>query len=191
MLEGFFKESIAVKERILNDADLVALIYELAEACRVSLTSGGKVIFAGNGGSFADAQHIAAEFVARFMFDRPSLPSIALGCNSSTLTAIGNDYGFDQSYARELTSFGQSGDVFIPISTSGNSPNILAAIDVAKSKGLTIYGLTGYTGGEMAGRCTCIKVPSGSTPRIQESHIVIGHSICAYVEEKVFKHHAH
>ncbi len=191
MIESFFHESIAVKERILNDHELMELIYTVSEACRAALARGNKIILAGNGGSFADAQHISAEFTSRFMFDRASLASISLGCNSSSMSAIGNDYGFEQAFARELSSIGTAGDIFIPISTSGNSPNILAAIKVAHERGLTTYGLTGYTGGAMMALCTCIKVPSGSTPRIQEAHILIGHSICAYVEEKTFKPHPH
>lgn len=187
MIERFFNESIAVKQNILNDAALIGLIYQAAEASKVALLNGKKIIFAGNGGSFADAQHISAELTGRFVIERPSLPSIALGCNSSSMTAIGNDYGFDQIFARELSSIGNAGDVFFPISTSGNSPNILAAVEVALEKGIQVFGLTGYTGGKMKTMCPCIQVPSGSTPRIQEAHILIGHSLCAYIEDALYR----
>lgn len=186
MIERFFNESIALKQNILNDAELMALIYRVADVCKAAVVDGKKIILAGNGGSFADAQHIAAEFTGRFLVERPSLPAIALGCNSSSMSAIGNDYGFDQTFSRELSSLGVAGDVFLPISTSGNSANILAAVDVAIQKGIHVFGLTGYTGGKMAAMCPCIQVPSGSTPRIQEVHILIGHSICGYVEHALY-----
>lgn len=187
MIEQFFNESISVKQRILNDTDLMALIYRVADTCKAALVDGKKIILAGNGGSFSDAQHISAEFTGRFLLERPSLPAIALGCNSSSMSAIGNDYGFDQTFSRELSSLGVAGDVFVPISTSGNSSNILTAIDVAVQKGLHVFGLTGYTGGKMKDRCPCIQVPSGSTPRVQEAHILIGHSICGYIEDALYR----
>lgn len=186
MIERFFNESIALKQNILNDAELMALIYRVADVCKAAVVDGKKIILAGNGGSFADAQHIAAEFTGRFLVERPSLPAIALGCNSSSMSAIGNDYGFDQTFSRELSSLGVAGDVFLPISTSGNSANILAAVDVSIQKGIHVFGLTGYAGGKMAAMCPCIQVPSGSTPRIQEVHILIGHSICGYVEHALY-----
>jgi D-sedoheptulose 7-phosphate isomerase len=187
MIERFFNESIAVKQNILNDTELMALIYRAAEACKTAFERGNKVIFAGNGGSFADAQHISAEFTGRFILERPSLPSIALGCNSSAMSAIGNDYGYADVFSREISSIGVAGDVFFPISTSGNSGNLLAAAEVAIAKGIEVFGLTGYTGGKLATLCPCIQVPSGSTPRIQEAHILIGHSICGYVEDELYR----
>ena len=186
MIQSEIQASIAVKQAILNDPALLAQIEELANTCVLTFQKGGKVITAGNGGSFADAQHISAEFTSRFMYDRPSLPSIALGCNSSAISAIGNDYGYDQAFSRELSSIGTKGDLFIPITTSGNSPNILAAIEVAKQRNLTIIGLTGQSGGKMAAQIPCIQVPSTETPRIQEAHILIGHIICAQAERIIF-----
>ncbi|NBV42860.1 SIS domain-containing protein [bacterium] len=187
MIETFINDSISVKQHILNDSQLIALIYQAADDCVTALRNGNKIIFAGNGGSFSDAQHISAELVGRFVVERESLPSVTLGTNSSSITAIGNDYGYDQVYARELSSIGAKGDVFFPISTSGNSPNIIEAIKVANAKGIISYGLTGYTGGKMAELCPCIKIPSGATPRIQEAHITIGHSICGYIEDRMFR----
>lgn len=187
MIERFFNESIAVKQHIMADKELMRLIYRAGDACKTAIASGKKIIFAGNGGSFADAQHISAEFTGRFILERRSLPSIALGCNSSAMTAIGNDYGYDQVFSRELSSIGEAGDVFFAISTSGNSPNLLTAVQVALEKGINVFGMTGYTGGKLATLCPCIQVPSGATPRIQESHILIGHSICAYVEDSLFR----
>ena len=144
-------------------------------------------MIAGNGGSAADAQHIAAELVSRFYFDRPGLPSIALTTDSSMLTAIGNDYGYDQLFARQVQANGVAGDVFIGISTSGSSRNVVNALKVSKEMGLVTVGLTGETGGEMKALCDyCICVPSRETPRIQEVHILIGHILCAIVEEAMF-----
>lgn len=180
------EESIATKRAILTDPSLLLLIEKMAVACLDSLKSGGKIIFAGNGGSFADAQHLSAEFTSRYAFDRPSLPSLALGCNNSAISAIGNDYGYDQVFSRELSSIAQPNDVYVPISTSGNSPNILSSIQVAKEKGLEIFGFTGRSGGEMKDTCQCLRVPSDSTGRIQESHIMIGHILCGIVEREYF-----
>jgi D-sedoheptulose 7-phosphate isomerase len=180
-------ESINVKEATLQNKEIIEKIEQIVNACLGSLTSGGKIIFCGNGGSFADAQHLTAEFVSRLRFDRPSLASLALGTNSSCMSAIGNDYGYDQVFARELLALYSNKDVFIPISTSGNSPNILNAISVAKDKGITIFGFTGGTGGKMASLCDCIIVPSLKTEKIQEVHIMLGHIICSLVETKYFK----
>jgi len=161
-------------------------IAELSENCLSSLRNNGKIIFAGNGGSFADSQHLAAELISRLQFDRAPLPSIALGTNSSSTTAIGNDYGFEFIFARELQVIGNSNDVFIPISTSGNSKNILLAAEVAHTKGITVFGLTGEIGGELAKRFNCIKIPSARTERIQEGHIVVGHVLCGLIEDGFF-----
>ncbi|PJZ70283.1 phosphoheptose isomerase [Leptospira perolatii] len=179
--------SIDVKKAILSETQILEQIETLANSCILSLKKGGKVIFAGNGGSFADSQHLSAELVSRLQFDRGPLASIALGTNSSSMSAIANDYGYDKVFARELDSIANAQDVFIPISTSGNSPNIIAAIGVGLTKGLNVIGFTGQSGGKMADLCTCIKVPSNRTERIQESHIMIGHIVCALVETGYFK----
>ena len=162
-------------------------IAELSELCLSSLQSGGKIIFAGNGGSFADSQHLAAELVSRLQFDRAPLPSLALGTNSSSTSAIGNDYGYNFIFSRELQVISNPNDVFIPISTSGKSKNILLAIDVALSSGITVFGLTGESGGELATKCESIKIPSGRTERIQEGHILVGHVLCSLIEDGYFK----
>ncbi|MEL0161140.1 MAG: SIS domain-containing protein, partial [Deltaproteobacteria bacterium] len=168
------QESIAVKQALLEDHALLSQVAQLAEDCLNALRQGGKVIFAGNGGSFADAQHLSAEFTSRFLFDRAPLPSLALGTNNSALSAIGNDYGFEQVFARELRGIAQPNDVFIGISTSGNSPNILAAVQVAKELSLRQMAWTGQTGGKLADQCECLRVPSTETARIQECHILVG-----------------
>jgi D-sedoheptulose 7-phosphate isomerase len=151
------------------------------------LRTGGKIIFAGNGGSFADAQHLSAEFISRFMFDRAPLASLVLGANNSAISAIGNDYGYEQVFARELQGLANSGDLFIPITTSGNSRNILAAVEQAGRQGIKVVAFTGEGGGKLAASCECLCVPSRETARIQESHIMIGHIICALVERQYFK----
>ena len=178
--------SIAVKQAVLGDEDLISQIETLAANCVQCLRSGGKIIFAGNGGSFADAQHLSAEFISRFMFDRAPLASIVLGANNSAISAIGNDYGYEQVFARELRGISKKGDVFIPISTSGNSPNILAAVDEAKQMGLVMMALTGAGGGKLAVLCDCLCVPSRETARIQECHIMLGHIVCGLVEKAIF-----
>lgn len=179
--------SIAVKQALLADEKLIGQIEKLAADCVQCLKAGGKVIFAGNGGSFADAQHLSAEFISRFMFDRAPLASLVLGANNSAISAIGNDYGFEQVFARELQGVARPGDVFIPITTSGNSRNILLAVDEAKKQGLTILAFTGEGGGKLAGLCNCLCVRSQETARIQECHITIGHIVCGLVEQKYFK----
>ena len=180
-------DSIAVKELVLNNEPIHAQLDELISQCLSTLKAGGKVIFAGNGGSFADAQHLSAEFTSRFMFDRAPLASIALGTNSSAMSAIGNDYGYDQVFARELTAIGKSDDIFIPITTSGNSENIISAINISQSLNIETICLTGNGGGMIKDICSCIIVPSKATERIQECHILIGHIVCAIVEEEYFK----
>lgn len=189
IVEQQIRESISVKERILADAALRGRILEAAQATIAAYRQGRKTLIAGNGGSAADAQHIAGEFVSRFHFDRPGLPSIALSTDTSILTAIGNDYGYHKVFARQVQAQGQAGDVFIGISTSGNSSNILEALAVCKEKGIFAIGLTGASGGAMLEACDiCIRVPSSETPRIQESHILIGHVLCCLVEEAMFGH---
>ena len=179
--------SIAVKQAVLGDENLVTQIETLAANCVQCLRSGGKIIFAGNGGSFADAQHLSAEFISRFMFDRAPLASIVLGANNSAISAIGNDYGYEQVFARELTGISKKGDLFIPISTSGNSPNILAAVKQAKQQGLVTVALTGAGSGKLASLCECLCVPSNETARVQECHIMVGHIICGLVETAIFR----
>lgn len=179
--------SISVKKVLLNDTELLSQIESLAHICLKSLRAGGKLIFAGNGGSFADAQHISAEFTSRFLFDRAPLPSLALGTNNSSISAIANDYGYEQVFARELEAIVKPEDVFIPISTSGNSPNILAAVTVAKQRDILTIALTGQIGGRLKQYCECLRVPSNETARIQECHILIGHILCKLVEDGYFK----
>ena len=179
--------SIAVKQALLEDEKLIGQIEKLAADCVRCLESGGKIIFAGNGGSFADAQHLSAEFISRFMFDRAPLASLVLGANNSAISAIGNDYGYEQVFARELQGVARSGDVFIPITTSGNSRNILIAVEQAKKQGLITVALTGEGGGKLAPLCDCLCVPSRETARIQECHIMIGHIVCGIAEQQYFK----
>jgi D-sedoheptulose 7-phosphate isomerase len=148
-----------------------------------SMAAGGQLLTCGNGGSAADAQHIAAELTGRFFRDRRPLPALALHGNTSSLTAIGNDYGYDRVFAREVAAFGRPGDVLLALSTSGNSGNVLRAIEAAREKGMTVIGLTGESGGKMRDLCDlCLCVPSASTPRIQECHILIGHTVCELLE---------
>ena len=181
------EDSYQVKQKILNDNTLVSLISEVAQKAIDTYKNGNKTLIAGNGGSAADAQHIAGEFVSKFYFDRPALASQALTTDTSILTSIANDYGFERLFARQIQANGSAGDMFIAISTSGNSGNIIEALKECKKKGIITVGLTGETGGKMAELCDyCIKVPSTSTPRIQESHILIGHIICSVVEESLF-----
>jgi D-sedoheptulose 7-phosphate isomerase len=180
-------ESILVKEKILKDGLLIEQIKQAALLIINGYKTGKKTLLAGNGGSAADAQHIAGEFVSRFIFDRPGLASLALTTDTSILTAIGNDYGYEKLFARQVQAQAVKGDVFIGISTSGNSRNVIEALSVCKEKGVNSIGLTGKSGGEMADICDiCIKVPSAETPRIQESHIMIGHILCFLVEEELF-----
>jgi D-sedoheptulose 7-phosphate isomerase len=178
--------SIAVKQAFLADEKLIGQIEKLAADCVQSLQSGGKVIFAGNGGSFADAQHLSAEFISRFIFDRAPLASLVLGANNSAISAIGNDYGYEQVFARELQGVARPGDMFIPITTSGNSRNILVAVEQARKQGLTTVAFTGAGGGKLAPLCDCLCVPSRETARIQECHIMIGHIVCGLVEKAYF-----
>jgi D-sedoheptulose 7-phosphate isomerase len=178
--------SIAVKQAILVNENLIEQIEKLAADCLQCLKAGGKVIFAGNGGSFADAQHLSAEFISRFMFDRAPLASLVLGANNSAISAIGNDYGYEQVFARELQGVARPGDVFIPITTSGNSRNILIAVEQAKTQGITTVAFTGQGGGKLAPLCDCLCVPSSETARIQECHIMIGHIVCGLVEQQYF-----
>ena len=180
-------QSIAAKQSILTDGDFIARIEKAADMIITSLKGGGKIHFCGNGGSAADAQHLAAELSGRFYYDRPPLNAEALHCNCSYLTAVGNDYGYEHIFARLLRGTGHKGDVLIGISTSGNSKNILYAYDVCKELGINIISMTGETGGKMKEASDLLlNVPSTDTPRIQESHIMIGHIICELVESTIF-----
>jgi D-sedoheptulose 7-phosphate isomerase len=179
--------SYETKKKILENSALIDIIEDVATRCVDVYKKGHKTILAGNGGSAADAQHIAAELVGRYGFDRPSLPSLALTTDTSNLTAIGNDYGYDKVFSRQLEGMGQEGDLFIGISTSGNSANIITAFESAKAKGITTVALTGRDGGKMAQMAdVAIIIPSNDTPRIQESHILIGHILCDIIEKEIF-----
>lgn len=181
------ESSISIKHSILHDKDLIKKIDEVARACVDAYNNGNKVILAGNGGSAADSQHIAAEFVSRFRFDRPGLPSIALSTDTSMLTAIGNDYGYKNLFKRQLEANGSRGDVFIAITTSGNSENIIEAVSACSELGIQSVGLVGNGGGRLSNMSDyTICVPSDKTELIQESHIMIGHIICGYVEDSIF-----
>ena len=181
------KKSYETKQDIYNNEELLNKIEQTSKLCVELYKKGKKTILAGNGGSAADAQHIAAEMVGRYGFDRPSLPSLALTTDTSALTAIGNDYGYDKVFSRQLEGMGQVGDLFIGISTSGNSKNIINAFHSAKEKKITTVALVGKDGGEMAKLADiALVVPSDSTPRIQESHILIGHIICDIIEKEMF-----
>ena len=180
-------QSIEVKEALLRDTNLLQRVQQAAELIEQSLRSGGKIHFCGNGGSAADAQHLAAELSGRFYFDRPPLNAEALHCNTSYLTAVGNDYGYEHIFARLLRGVAHRGDVLVGISTSGNSRNILEAYKVCQEMGVHTISLTGKTGGQMAAHGgLLLNVPSTDTPRIQESHIMLGHIICELVEAAIF-----
>lgn len=186
LVERCVRESIEVKSAIITDEKLLRQVNQLAETCVKSLKNGGKIIFFGNGGSFADAQHISAELTSRFLFDRPGLASIALGTNNSSLTAIGNDYGYENVFAREIESIANKADILIGVTTSGNSENILKALDVGIRKGISSFVLTGNRNGNLKNSYEVLKIPSDSTPRIQECHILIGHILCEIIEGKIF-----
>jgi D-sedoheptulose 7-phosphate isomerase len=179
--------SIVVKQNLLSSPIIVPMIARISEILIDSLRQGNKVLLFGNGGSAADAQHIAAELVGRFAFDRPPLPALAFSVNSSCVTAIGNDYGFEQVFSRQLEALARPGDVAIGISTSGNSPNVVSAITTARKLGLKTVGLTGSAGGKLAKSADyCVCVPSDETPRIQECHILVGHILSELVEREIF-----
>jgi D-sedoheptulose 7-phosphate isomerase len=181
------KASIAAKQLLLSSHETIALIAKVSEVMVSAYEKGNKVFLFGNGGSAADSQHIAAEFVGRFAFDRPPLPALALSVNTSCVTAIGNDYGFDLVFARQIEALARPGDVAIGISTSGNSPNVLKGLEAAKNLGLHTVAFAGCTGGKMKNAADyCICAPSNETPRIQECHILIGHIISELVEETIF-----
>lgn len=183
-----FNESHRITSAMLQDEVLIKKTEEIARVLVNCLNNGGKILLAGNGGSAADAQHIAGEFVSRFAFDRPGLPAIALTTDSSILTAIGNDYGYELLFVRQIQALGNPGDVFIGYTTSGKSPNILRGFQEAKKRGLICVGLTGNRGGEITEICDhLIEIPSADTPKIQEGHLIVGHTICGLVENAIFK----
>lgn len=181
-------EAQRVMSDMLADVDLLASIEMAAQVCVDAIKLGKKILLVGNGGSAADAQHIAGEFVSRFAFDRPGLAAIALTTDTSILTAIGNDYGYEKLFARQIQAHAQNGDVLIAYSTSGNSPNIIHALAEAKSRGVMCIGMTGNRGGAMQDLCDYyLAVPSADTPKIQEGHAVLGHILCGLVESAIFK----
>lgn len=181
------EKTVTTIEQILQDESILMTIETITQQCVNALQGNKKILFAGNGGSAADSQHLAAELVSRLCYDRPALAAIALTTDTSALTAIGNDYSFEQLFARQIHAIGQNGDIFVAISTSGRSPNILAALRAAKELGITTIGFTGAQGGLMPDHCDhLLKAPSIETPKIQECHIVLGHIICAMIEEKIF-----
>jgi len=181
------RQSAAIKQKILADTGILQTIGEIAETCTQALCQGNKILFCGNGGSAADAQHLAAELSGRFYYDRPPLAAESLTVNTSFLTAVANDYSFENVFARMLNAIGQEGDVLVGLSTSGNSGNVIRAFKAAHEKGIITVGLTGENGGDLALLSDfIIRVPSADTPRIQESHILIGHIICELVESAVF-----
>ncbi len=185
-IEQTIRASMDLKQRLLEDETLLRGIAAAADLCIDCFGRGNRLLIAGNGGSAADAQHIAAEFVCRFNYERPGLPALALATNYSVMTAAGNDYCFEQVFQRELEANGRSGDLFIGISTSGNSENILNALETCRQKDIRSIGLAGE-GGKIRERADlCLSVPSDCTPRIQECHILIGHILCEIVENRLF-----
>ncbi len=183
----YLERSRDVVEAAIADERLIETIAAVVERVSAALAAGNKVLLAGNGGSAADAQHLAGEFVGKFNYDRAPAAAIALTTDSSALTAIGNDYGYDCVFERQVLGLGRPGDVLIAISTSGRSPNILKAIAAARARGLLVIGFTGTSGGDMAPECDlCLFAPSDSTPLIQQLHITLGHIVCGLVEERLF-----
>lgn len=186
-IKSIISSSIETKQQLLADESIIKTVADCVDVLVAAFKKGNKVLFCGNGGSAADAQHLAAEFSGRFYTDRDALPAEALHCNTSYLTAVANDYSYDVIYSRLIKGIGNKGDVLIGLSTSGNSKNIIAAFEMAKEKGMTTIGFTGSAGGKMKAISDyLLNVPSNDTPRIQESHIMLGHIICQLVEEKYF-----
>lgn len=187
LIQAEFEKTLNNFKAMAADAELHLQIEQAVAVCVSSLRAGGKIMFAGNGGSAADAQHWAGELVSRFYYDRPGLPAIALTTDTSILTAIGNDYGYDYTFARQVEALGKQGDVFVAISTSGRSKNILRALDACEQSGVHVIGFTGEHGGDMKDRCkVCFRIPSSETPRIQEGHEFIGHLLCGLIERAMF-----
>ena len=191
VIRSEFDKALANMQALAADEALSAQIEDAVARCIDALRNGRKLLFCGNGGSAADAQHWAGELVSRFYYDRPGLAAIALTTDSSILTAVGNDYGYDYTFARQIEALGQAGDVFIAISTSGNSPNILRAAQAARARGMHVLGFTGRGGGKLAPLADiCFRMPSDETPRIQEGHEFIGHLLCALIESQMFPNDA-
>lgn len=181
------RKSANIISETASSPTVIAAVTRAISLSIETLKRGSKLLFAGNGGSAADCQHMAAEYVSRFNFDRPGLAAVALTVDTSAITAIGNDYGFEQLFARQLEAIGRGGDLLFAYSTSGNSTNIITCVQRARSLGIATVGLTGNQGGKMVELCdVCIEVPSGHTPRIQEAHLVLGHAICGLVETRLF-----
>jgi D-sedoheptulose 7-phosphate isomerase len=187
-IKNIIADSITVKGKLLNDERMIHTVEKIVDQIVNAFKNKNRIYFCGNGGSAADAQHLAAEFSGRFYTDRDALPAEALHCNTSYLTAVANDYGYDEVYARLVNGIGQKGDVLVGLSTSGNSSNILKAFEVARQKSIITIGFTGEGGGKMKGLSDyLLDIPSKDTPRIQESHIMLGHIICQLVEERFFE----
>lgn len=186
-IENEFDKSIKLLDAMSKDAGLRELVVRAVNLSVEALKRGNKLLFAGNGGSAADAQHWAGELVSRFNFDRPGLAAIALTTDTSILTAIGNDYGYDYVFARQIEALGRSGDLLFVISTSGNSKNVVRAIQAARVAGIGVIGFTGQSGGAMAELCdVCLRMPSSETPKVQEGHEFLGHLICGLIEHEIF-----
>ena len=187
-IKSIIQASIDLKTKVLNNQEIIKTVMEVVDCIVLCYKNGGKVLFCGNGGSAADAQHLAAELSGRFYFDRPPLFAEALHVNSSYITAVANDYGYDEVFARLVNAMGKQGDILIGLTTSGNSPNILKAFKAANSLKMKTVGFTGESGGQLKAESDfLLNVPSKDTPRIQETHIMLGHIICELVEEKLFK----
>ena len=185
-----FEKALANFHSMARDAELATDLVAAVNLATTALRAGNKLMFAGNGGSAADAQHWAGELVSRFYYDRPGLAAIALTTDTSILTAIGNDYGYDYTFARQIEALGREGDVFVAISTSGNSANILRAADAARARGVRVIGFTGQAGGKLMALCNiCFRIPSNETPRIQEGHEFVGHLLCALIESTMYPQH--
>ena len=186
-IQDYLVRSRDTLQAAIDDAEFVAAIRDIAEVTANAIGNGCKLLLAGNGGSAADAQHLAGEMLSRLNYDRAPAAALALTTDTSVLTAIGNDYGYDRLFERQILGLGRAGDVFIAISTSGRSPNILRALEAARQRRIITVGFTGRTGGEMPLRCDlCLRAPSDSTPLIQQVHITAGHIICGLVEERLF-----
>jgi len=191
-LKQYIADKITELQKVLSDMladkNLISTLEAVAQECVKCLQNGGKILLAGNGGSAAEAQHVAGEFVSRFAFDRPGLPAISLTTDSSIITAIGNDYGYETLFVRQIQALGKAGDIFIGYSTSGRSVNIINAFKEARRRGMVCIGFTGNRGGVMRELCDyLIEVPSSDTPKIQEGHLVLDHILCGLVENSLFK----
>ena len=187
-LKDYLDESSQFVLNMVSDPTLLSLLFEIANECLNRLQTGNKLLFVGNGGSAADCQHMAGEYVSRFLIDRNGLPAIALTTDTSILTAIGNDYGYEMVFSRQIEALGRKGDLLFVYSTSGNSQNILKAVEIAKKMGISVVGMTGLNKGKLDTMCDFIfKTPSMRTPQVQEGHLIAGHAICALVEKQFFQ----